>query len=285
MRTVLGLVLGATFTGGVLIAVAAWRGWQGPAAASRALAAGRRLGPRLWAALGAGLGVAVMTRWPVAAAATFALVLLWPRLFGGAAETRAKIDQLGAIAVWTESLRDTMAAAVGLEQAIIATADVPDPIRPQLDRLVGRLRSRVPLGVALRQFADEFDDASVDLVTAALVMNTQLRGSGLVRTLSALATTARAELEMRVRVEQRRKSLRRDASIIMGAALLFAGAVALVGGDFLAPYGTLTGQMVLVAVIAGFVAGFVWIRRASEIEPEPRFLAHMEGTDAGAWSR
>ncbi len=272
----LGLVLGAIFAGGVLLGAAAWRGWQGPAIGSRLPIAGRRIGARLWAALAGGLAVGFVTRWPVAAVAVAALIVLWPKVFGGAGEARAKIDRLGAIAVWTESLRDTMAAAVGLEQAIIATADVPDPIRPQLDHLVGRLRARVPLPVALTQFANEFDDASVDLVAAALVMNAQLRGSGLVRTLSALSTTARAELEMRVRVEQRRRSLRRDATIILGAAIAFAAAIAAFGGDFLAPYGTLAGQMVLVVILAAFVAGFAWIRRASEIEPEPRFLAAAE---------
>jgi len=44
---------------------------------------------------------------------------------GGAAEERRAIARLDALASWTESLRDTIAGAVGLEQAIPA-ADVDD---------------------------------------------------------------------------------------------------------------------------------------------------------------
>ncbi len=79
-----------------------------------------------------------------------------------------------ALAMWTESLRDTIAGAVGLEQAIPASARGADPVlRPHLDALVDRLRGRMPLAEALQLLADEMNDPSADIIIAALILNSQ----------------------------------------------------------------------------------------------------------------
>ena len=272
--TAIGLLLGAVFACGVVLAVAAWIGWAPPprpVGARRQLAA---LRGRMWKTLAVILLVAVVTRWPVAAASAGALTWLWPELVGTARDGRAQLARLEAIATWSESLRDTMAAAIGLEQAIIASVEAaPAAIAPQLQRLGGRLRSHIPVPQALAAFAEEFDDASVDLVVAALIMNSRLRGSGLVGTLTALALTAREELDMRTRVEEGRKNLRRNARTIIFVTLAFAGGLMLLSREYLAPYGTITGQMMLGLVVALFVAGFCWVRKASRVDTAPRFLA------------
>jgi Flp pilus assembly protein TadB len=272
--TAIGLVLGATFMAGIVLAAAAWNGWQAPAIFPMALARGDRVRGRIWTTVAVAAGVATLTRWPVAAISAAALTWLWPELFGGARESRHQLARLEAVATWTESLRDTMAAAIGLEQAIISSVDVaPDPIAPQLHQLAGRLRAHIPLPVALAAFAEEFDDASVDLVTAALIMNARLRGSGLVGTLTALADTARDELTMRTRIEEGRKNLRRSARVIMAVTVVFAGGMMVLSRDYLRPYGTVAGQAMLLVVMGGFLAGFLWIRNASRVDPPPRFLA------------
>lgn len=46
------------------------------------------------------------------------------RALGGGAERRAFIRRTEAVAAWTERVRDTMAGAAGLEEAIVATAPV-----------------------------------------------------------------------------------------------------------------------------------------------------------------
>lgn len=272
--TLLGLAVGATFMAGVTLAVAAWNGWKPPRASLLWRARFRDTQSRLWKAVLVAIVVAVITRWPVAVISAGALTWLWPELFGAARESREQLKRLEAVATWAESLRDTMAAAIGLEQAIIASVEVaPDSIAPQLQRLVGRLRAHVPLPQALATFAEEFDDASVDLVVAALIMNARLRGSGLVGTLTALAATAREELEMRNKVEESRKNLRRSARVIVAVTVMFAGGLLLLSRDYLHPYGSVAGQLVLLLVVGGFVAGFVWIRNASRVDPPPRFLA------------
>jgi hypothetical protein len=87
----------------------------------------RSLGIRLPLTIAAFLLTLVLTQWPVAAAFAGALVLAGPALFGGARAERAASARLAGLAVWTESLRDTIAGAVGLEQAIMASATAPPP--------------------------------------------------------------------------------------------------------------------------------------------------------------
>ena len=95
-----------------------------------AMAAGRRLrelaGLRGAAALAAGAVALVATGWLVAGAGVALLVFAWRGLSGAAGERRA-LSRLEALATWTESLRDTIAGAVGLEQAIPASLRVAAP--------------------------------------------------------------------------------------------------------------------------------------------------------------
>src|SRR5690606_17927485 len=70
--------------------------------------------------VGAGLVILVLTKWPVLAVAVGLLVWFSPALFGGVASEKRAMARLEGLAAWTESLRDTIAGAVGLEQAIPA---------------------------------------------------------------------------------------------------------------------------------------------------------------------
>lgn len=219
------------------------------------------------------LVTAVVSRWPVAAIAAGALAWFWPRLIGVTSGDRQTIAKLDALATWTESLRDTVAGAVGLEQAIPATAGTCSPaIRPQVLRLAGQLQARVPLPVALRELAEDLNDPSADLVVAALVLSSQLRGPGLRETLSSLATSARAELEMRQKVEAGRTTLRRGAAIIAGVTVVFAAALTLFNGRYLRPYDSVTGQLVLAVVCTIFGIGFGWLGKLSKRPPEGRIF-------------
>ena len=229
--------------------------------------------PRTFAALGAGLMVAVLTRWPVAALGTAALVWAWPRLVVGGSAADTAIDRLEALAGWTESLKDTIAGAVGLEEAIPATAPAAAaPIRPHVDRLVERLRAREPLPAALHRFAGDLADPSADLVVAALILNARLRGPGLRSTLEALATSARDELDLRRRVEAGRRALRTGVRIIVGVTVGFVAALIVLDSGYLDPYDTATGQLVLLVVAGVFTAAFAWLRSLSNVALPMRLL-------------
>lgn len=290
LSPLIGLVVGLAFGGALVALVAAWRGWRPH----------RRTGPRrgatsLWRhparrragiALAAALLVAVVTRWPVAALATGVLIWLWPTMFGGRRDSTRRVEQVDALATWTESLRDSIAGQVGLEQAIqhsLTTA--PAVLVPGLQRLEGRLHAHVPLTQALAAFGEDLDDASADLVVGALILNSQLRGPGLKDTLTSLARSARDELDLQRHVEQRRKSLRRAATTIVVVTGLFGGGITLFSRQYVEPYSTPLGQVVLGVVLAVFTIGLVWIRQAGAAKAPARFLVGADDVSAALIGR
>ncbi len=221
----------------------------------------------------AGLLLVFVTRWPLVGLGAAVLVLLGPRVLGGGAAGRRQLAMIEAIAAWTESLRDTAGAAAGLEQAIPATVAAAQPLlRRPLRELAARLDGRVPLPEALARFADDLDDPAADLVVAALSLNARQRAGGLDRILTSLAASSRAELEMRRTVELERRSLRRQAHRIAGAVTGFAILQAVFARGWVAPYSSLSGQLVLAVLMALFLAAFVRMRSLASTEAEPRFL-------------
>jgi Flp pilus assembly protein TadB len=237
----------------------------------------RTLTTRTAIAVIVGAVVLVATRWPVAAVGAGLLVLGWEGLVGGAAEERRAMARLEGLAAWTESLRDTIAGAVGLEQAIPASVRAAAPALQQpLRTLVDRLHTRMPMPEALRRFADDLNDPSADLVIAALILNARLRGPGLRDMLGALSTSARAELDMRRRVEADRRATRRSVNIVVGVSVGTALLLAVFNRAYVAPYDGLVGQLVLVVVLALYTAAFLWLRRLARYDMPQRLLGAPE---------
>ena len=214
-----------------------------------------------------------LTGWPVAAVAAGGLIVAWPRLVGGVQAEQRQIARLDALVAWTESLRDTIAGHHSLENALPSSAVHASPlIRPALLRLVGQIRARVPVDRALLMLADELDDPSADLVIAELVLSAKRRGDGLRERLSSLATTAREELEMRRRIVADRAEIRRGTQIIVVVTIVFAVLLVVFGGDYIKPYSTVAGQVMLALVVGIFAAAFAWLRRLADQHPVARFL-------------
>jgi Flp pilus assembly protein TadB len=283
--TLLALIAGAVSGGGLLLLVVAIRGVHArtnrPGGRSREEII-RTLTTRTALAIIAGVIVLVVTRWPVAAIGAGLLVLGWNSIGGGAAEERRAMARLEALAAWTESLRDTIAGAVGLEQAIPSSLRAVAPVlQPHVRSLVDRLHTRVPLADALRGFGDDLDDASADLVVAALILNARLRGPGLRDMLGALSTSARAELDMRRRVEANRRTTRRSVQIVVGVSVGTALFLSVVNRSYVSMYDSFTGQLVLGVVVGLFAAGFIWLRRLAKYEMPQRFLASTEADKPG----
>lgn len=238
----------------------------------------KALGTRGPIAIGAGLLALVLTRWPVMAVAVGLLAFFAPLLFGGLRAERRAIARLEGLAGWTESLRDTIAGAVGLEQAIPATAYAAAPsIAPQLRTLSDRLRVRTPLPVALQEFADDLDDPSADIIVSALMLNSRLRGPGLREVLTSLAASAREELEMRRRITSGRASTRRSVQIVVGVSVAFVLGLAVFNRTYVEPYSSPIGQVVLAVVVGLFAIGFAWMRRLSDFQLPERFLLGKAG--------
>jgi Flp pilus assembly protein TadB len=230
------------------------------------------VGMRGVAAIVAGVVVLLATRWVVGGIGIFLLVFSW-RSLGGAVGERKAMARLEALATWTESLRDTIAGAVGLEQAIPASSRVAAPLLQEpLAQLVNRLHTRVPMPEALHRFADDLDDPGADLIVAALIINARLRGPGLRDLLGALAGSAREELDLRRKVNAERRSTRRSAQIVTGISVGLALLLALFNPGYVQGYKTVVGQLVLVIVVGLYAAGFVWMRRLATFKQADRLL-------------
>ena len=274
--TALAVVVGVATGIGLALLVAGLIGWPSKLKDARSASETdrlRKLGQRLVIALGVGLIVGLASQWPVLGLGAAVLVFFWSQLFGGAGAEKLAMRRVEALAMWTESLRDTIAGAVGLEQAIPASARGADPVlRENLNALLDRLRGRMPLSDALQHLADDLDDPSADLVIAALILNSKLRGPGLREVLSALGKSAREEVDMRQRVIAQRAGTRRSVQIIVGVVLVFVLGMAIFNRHFVEPFGTPIGQLVLAFVLGLFGLGFMWLRRLAKVESPSRFL-------------
>jgi Flp pilus assembly protein TadB len=286
----LAVLVGACAAGGVLLIV---RGIVGPLGdpqparvrrspwaglvADRARPGARR---RLLIAVGVGLLVGLVTRWPVGALLGALAAWMAPTLVGADHDYARKLARIEAVATWTESLRDTLAAAAGLEQAIMATAPLsPAPIRAEVVALAGRLRRGDRLSPALRVFAAALDDATGDLVVTALVMAADRNARHIGDLLSSLAEAARDQASLRMRVAAGRARVRTSLRVTVGVTLLMAAGLVLFNRHYVAPYNTVSGQLVLLVVGALFGFGFLWMSRIARFTEPARVLSTADPAD------
>ena len=226
------------------------------------------------------LVVLAFTGW--IAGGVLAGVAVWagPRVLGGKRRRDAEIARTEAIASWTEMIRDSIVAASGLEEAIVATETVaPAPIAGEARALVRRLQHQ-PLADALTEFGTKVRHPSADLVVAALVLATRMEASDLSGLLSRLADAIRGDARMRIRVEVGRTKVRTATKVILG--VVAASVVFLAAGnrDYLAVYSTPTGQLVLVLIGGVFTFGGWLLERMASVDLPERFTARAATTTA-----
>jgi len=194
----------------------------------------------------------------------------WSRSRGGYERELALVE---AIAAWTEQVRDTLAAANGLEHALGATAQVaPAPIAGAVERLAARV-DYDGLPDALRRFADEVDHPMADFVVAALVIAAEKEARDLGALLGHLAEAARDEARMRTRVWVGRARSRSAVRIIVTVIVTFVVGLLVFNRAYLEPYDTAGGQVVLSIIVAAFGASFVLMERMARIAMPQRFIA------------
>lgn len=228
---------------------------------------------RVWMlALLAGAVVWLITGWFAAGLLAICAAVVLPRTFGGQAARNAWIAKTEAIAAWTEMLRDTMAAADGVEEAIAATVRIaPRPIRTEVSLLDARRRSERSLSESLAVFGREVDHPSCDLVVAALSMAAAGEGSDFVGVLTRLASITRDEVKMRLRVEAGRAQVRTASRMIVVILIAIVLLLSVMSRGYLEPYGTAVGQLWLVGVGGIFAVGVLLLERMSRIDLPERF--------------
>ena len=218
-----------------------------------------------------GAGVAVVTGWVVALVLVPAAVVGLPVLLSPP-PSAARIGRLEALEEWTRSLAGVLTVGVGLEQALVATLrSTPDPIRPEVTALTARLRARWTTEDAVRAFADDLDDSTGDLVAGYLILGARRRGSGLASVLETLAESVASDVRSRRQVEADRAKPRSTARTVTLITIVVLLVLALTG-DYIQPYGTPLGQLILTALLALYVLTLVWMRRMTAGPPLPRFI-------------
>jgi len=219
----------------------------------------------------------LVTGWALALIAVPVACIGVPMLLSNSGAA-ARIDRLEAMEEWTRSLSGVLTVGIGLEQALVATErSTPSAIRPEVQRLVARLRSRWNTEEAIRSFADELDDATGDLVAANLILAARRRGAGLAQVLESLAESVSADVRARRQIEADRAKPRATARwvtiISVGVLVILA-----ISGTYVEPYRNPLGQVILVTLLAAYVATLVWMKRMAIGKPLARFLVGASGT-------
>lgn len=177
-----------------------------------------------------------------------------------------------AIAVWTEQLRDMLAGSNGLEQAVAATSShAPAVLRRPLERLVASV-SYSPLDQALQRFAREVDHPTADFVVAALSTAATRQVRELGSLLGHLASCAHAESRMYTRIWVGRSRTRSAVRIIASVVVLFVLGLLLLSPEYLEPYRTPEGQVVLSVIILVFFAAIIIMQRFAVVSAPERFI-------------
>jgi tight adherence protein B len=281
----LPLLLGTGLGAGLFVIFASARarprdGSDAPTKRSARLAPFSHRGSRAALAAACGLVAALLTRWPVGVLGGVALGFFGRDLFASRTQQRHQTDRTEAIASWTEMLRDTMAAAAGLEQAIITTAPLaPEAIRPEVGGLVTRLQ-RERLGPALAAFGDDLADPTADLVVSALTLAASGEAQELGELLASLAAAARDSATMRLKVDATRARTRTSVRIITCVTVGMALLLIVLNRSYLSPFNSVTGQLILLGVFACFGAAFVWLAAMARYIAPERFLARPLGEES-----
>lgn len=230
------------------------------------------LGARIGLAVVLGALVGWVTGWPAAAGWSAAFGFGLPSLAGTGGRRSAAVARIEGVAAWAEMLRDQAAAGADLAQAVQASAaHAPAAIAAPVARLAIRLR-RQPPTQALAAFADEVADPTADLVATALAVAFTQQARRVGDLLATLASSAREQAGMRLRVERDRARIRTVARATGGVVLGWTVLVYVASGQFFAAYDDPVGQLMLLLVGALFALGVIGLARLDRLPTADRLL-------------
>jgi Flp pilus assembly protein TadB len=137
--------------------------------------------------------------------------------------------------------------------------------------LANDLHAGRSLPEALEDFARAVDDETADMAVMALSAAARQSGN-LADLLSRLARSAREGAAVRMRVQSSRARIRTATRIIASVSLAFPAGLIMLNRPFLAPYATVTGQLILAMVVALFAVALWWLARLAAPARSVRLL-------------
>jgi len=184
-----------------------------------------------------------------------------------------------AVAVWAEQLRDMIRSSGGLSEAINRSATVAPPAIATEVRALAVWAQRGDLPAALRRFASEVDDTLADSIVTALLIAERRSVKDLAGLLSAATESARDSVALQHSLVAARARVYRTSQLIGIIVAFFTGLLIVVSRDYLAPFGTVTGQIVLVGLLALVGTAVAMMVSLSRPPRTPRLLrVTNEGT-------
>jgi Flp pilus assembly protein TadB len=221
-------------------------------------------------AVGIGMTVWLLTGWPVAGLIAIGLTVGVPYFFGAGREANRRIERQEALEEWSRRLAETLAAGGNAVQTIVRSAEhAPKPIAKEVTALANALATpRLDRAAALDAFAAEVDD----MISAALKIAVSMESSPQVPdVLRTMAVGVAEQVQAARAIEVMRAGPRSESRAIVVVQVVFLAAVAMMT-DYMAPYGTVLGQLVL-ALFGGVMLLALWLlRRFSMSPPVPRLL-------------
>ncbi|MDP9386969.1 MAG: type II secretion system F family protein [Actinomycetota bacterium] len=268
------LLLGGLVGASAVVAVAGLR----PAPASSwPLRVTLRVPLRPAAALVGAGAAGILSGWPVLAVAAAAALWWAPKPGAVRRSRRDRLERAEAVAAWTETLRDLVGAARGIEGAVVASVPVAPPaIAGEVGALAARL-DRDPAAVVLAEFAAAVDDRTADLVAVVLRQAAEGQVRDVARLLGDLSRVAREEVARRRRDEAERARTRTSVRVVVVTTLATAGLLVVLNRRYFAVFGTGSGQLVLAAILAAATASLAWLARLGRSpSPEPVLMAGLD---------
>ena len=232
---------------------------------------------RLLTCLAAGIAAVAVTGWPVAAVLVATGCWWLPTLLGPDRESERIIARTEGCAGFAEMLRDTLSAASGLSEAVLAASAVPPKaIEAPLRTLHSDLRHGVKVTEALGKLADTLADPIADLICATLIHANGRPSRNLPATLTALASEARGQALAMRRTVAARAQIRTAVRVVVAVILGITTVLLVADSAYLDPFSTAAGQLDLAVAGGTFAAGFAWLIRIARPAPLPRFLTRLD---------
>ena len=224
--------------------------------------------------LGAALafGAWYATGWLVAGLIGATAGVMGPMMRRSPRKRREFTDEIEAYSQWTEQIRDLVAASGSLFEAVALSADqAPSRLRPKIVQMASIART-LGLPAALDWFAAEMESPYAD----RLVLGMKIAWDSGARVGEAFESTARA---MRAEVEMRRRNEVANARAwtqvisMVGVTVVSVLFMFVFNKGFFDPFGSLTGQGVLLGVGVLIFGNVYWVIKLSESGAPVRLLA------------
>ncbi len=253
---------------------------KGTRAEARKALADRML--QLVLAVALGLGGWYVTGWLAAGLVGAMAGWVGPLMVQGPKKRQALTDEIESYSQWAEQVRDLVGASGSLFEAVVLSAgNAPAKLRPAVVNMAALART-LGLPHALDWFAAEMRSPFAD----RLVLGMKIAWDSGARVTEAFETTARgmrSEVEMRRRNEVANSRAWTQVVAILFVTFISVGFMFVFNRGFFEPFGTLIGQVVLLAAGVLIFGCVFWVLKLSETGVPIRLLSDEHaGRTAGS---